>query len=83
MNNCFTEFVFIGATHTWGRKVDVLHDQVIDAVSKLTDDDQENNDGSETGQKRRKKKSGPDYKSIFGQSDFTLGQLNEEDLVSE
>merc|ERR1719370_765983 len=62
--------VIQGATHTWARKVDVLHGEVMAAVSNLADEDEETAEGGE--KKTRKKKSGPDYKSILGSSNFTI-----------
>ena len=58
----------------------MLHGEVMAAVSNLADEDEETGEGGE--KKTRKKKSGPDYKSILGSSNFTIKGGKDDDLVS-
>lgn len=75
--------VVLGATHTWGRKVDALHDEVMGAVRDLNDNDdnEEEQTGNEVGGKTRRKKKENDYTAILENPyDFTIQCMKESEV---
>jgi hypothetical protein len=75
--------VIQGATHTWGKRVDRLHEEVTDLCRNFGEEDEENGGGTtdENGTKAKRKTRATDFTDIFSVDDYTFPMMKDEDQV--